>query len=139
MNQCNSSQMHVVRAGASVQRSMSGTATQPFWIEMLLEGDGEGDLTAMRTVLDPDVVSSWHTHPAGQFLMVLSGVGRAQRDGGEIVELRAGDAVWFGPDERHWHGSAPQSSFSYVSVQGVREGRFVDWLEPVDLVIDNEA
>lgn len=124
--------MSVKRAGAATVRSPEGIATRPFWVEMLLESQKDGEPTAMRAFLEPGVITHWHSHPAGQLLFVLSGVGRAQRDGADIVELRAGDSVWFAPDERHWHGAAPTSTFSYVSIQGVKDGAAVHWLEPVD-------
>jgi quercetin dioxygenase-like cupin family protein len=53
---------------------------------------------------EPGARTAWHTHPLGQTLIVTAGCGRVQRDGGPIEEIRAGDIVWFGPGERHWHG-----------------------------------
>jgi quercetin dioxygenase-like cupin family protein len=119
------------RAGAGTARAPDGIATGPFWAEMLVEGRGDGDVTAMRATLDPGVVTHWHTHPRGQVLYALSGVGRVQRDGEAVAELRAGDCVWFAPGERHWHGAAPDSVFSYISIQAVQGGTAVHWLEPV--------
>jgi quercetin dioxygenase-like cupin family protein len=68
---------------------------------------------------------------AGNCSFVLSGKGLAQRDGGAVEELRAGDAVWLAAGEKHWHGAGHDSPFSYLSVQA-EAGRFVDWLEPVE-------
>jgi quercetin dioxygenase-like cupin family protein len=56
---------------------------------------------------EPGARTAWHTHPAGQTLIVISGVGRVQREGGPIEEIRPGDVVWFEPDEKHWHGPKP--------------------------------
>jgi quercetin dioxygenase-like cupin family protein len=77
-------------------------------------------------------LSNWHSHPRGQLLYVLSGVGLAQVCGGEVNELRAGDAVWFAPGEEHWHGASPHGTFAYLSVQLWQDGRNVDWLEQVE-------
>ncbi|MDQ0473729.1 quercetin dioxygenase-like cupin family protein [Labrys wisconsinensis] len=123
--------MIIRRAGAGVRRAPDGIASGPFWVEMLLESAVEGENTAMRATLDPGVVTHWHSHPRGQILIVLSGVGLAQRDGGAVAEIRAGDCVWFAADERHWHGAAPESPFSYVSIQAVQGGTAVHWMEPV--------
>ncbi len=127
-----SGQMTVRRAGTAIARSPDGISSAPFWAEMLLESEQEGENTVMRATVDPDVITHWHTHPRGQFLYVLSGVGLAQRDGGPVEELRAGDCVWFAPNERHWHGASDRSAFSYISIQAVHEGKSVYWLEPVD-------
>jgi quercetin dioxygenase-like cupin family protein len=120
------------RAGEDTRRSPNGIATAPFWMESLVRSDRDGGLTAVRAMLDPGTITHWHTHPDGQVLYALSGVGLAQRRGGAIEELRAGDCVLFLPEEVHWHGAAPGSSFSYISVQGVRNGRTAEWLEPVE-------
>jgi quercetin dioxygenase-like cupin family protein len=128
----NPSAMTIHRADSTTTRSPAGIANRPFSIEMLLESQSEGENTAMRAFLEPGVITHWHSHPKGQLLFVLTGVGRAQREGGEIVELFAGDSVWFAPGERHWHGASAVSAFSYLSVQAVEDGKAVQWMEPVD-------
>lgn len=123
--------MTVRRAGSFIRRWNEDVATAPFLVQMLLSGRADGEMTAMRVFLEPGVVSHWHSHPRGQILFVLDGVGSARRDGGEVVELRAGDSVWFAPGERHWHGATPENPFSYLSVQLVRDGTATHWFEPV--------
>jgi quercetin dioxygenase-like cupin family protein len=130
VEQAHPAQMTIRRAGAATQRAPEGIASGPFWIEMLLSSSREGDNTAMRAMLDPGVVTHWHSHPRGQILYALSGVGHVQRDGGEIEEVRAGDCVWFAPGERHWHGATPDSTFAYISIQAVHQGTAVHWMEP---------
>jgi quercetin dioxygenase-like cupin family protein len=123
---------HVHRAGSATTRSPDGIATASFWVEMLVEGNRDGDLTAMRAVLEPGTITRWHTHPEGQILYVLSGVGLAQRGDGPVEELRAGDCITFKAGERHWHGATPESTFSYISIQGVKDGSTATWLEAVE-------
>lgn len=123
-------QMTIRRAGAAT-RAPDGIASGPFRVEMLLASSRDGENTAMRATLDPGIVTHWHSHPRGQILYVLSGVGRVQRDGGGIEEVRADDCIWFAPDERHWHGATPDSVFSYISIQAVHRGTAVRWMEPV--------
>jgi quercetin dioxygenase-like cupin family protein len=117
---CNPEEMTIRRAGTGIARAPDGIASGPFWVERLLDGSRDGEMTAMRATLDPGVRTHWHSHPLGQLLYVLSGVGLAQRDG-----------VWFAPGERHWHGASPDSAFAYVSIQAVRDGTAVHRLEPV--------
>lgn len=75
--------------------------------------------------------TNWHTHPLGQTLLVTAGVGRAQRWGGPIEEIRPGDVICFAPGERHWHGAAPTTAMTHIALQEVENGKVVDWLEPV--------
>jgi quercetin dioxygenase-like cupin family protein len=138
-SKANPSEMTICRPGTEVHRSPDNVASAPFWVEMLLDSAQDGETTAMRTVLDPGVISNWHTHPLGQILYVLSGVGRTQREGGPIEEIRAGDCVWFASNERHWHGASVNSPFSYLSTQGGENGRFVAWMEPVETIMDERT
>jgi len=123
-----------IRLPGNAVRSPVGSATAPFWVEMLLEGAADGENTAMWASLDTGTITRWHAHPRGQLLYILSGKGLAQRDGGAIEELRTADAVWFAAGEKHWHGAGPDSPFSYLSIQAAEAGRFVDWLEPVEVL-----
>ena len=80
---------------------------------------------------EPDARTAWHTHPLGPVLIVTSGCGRAQRDGGPVEEIRPGDVVWFAPGERHWHGAAPVTAMTHIAVQEALDGRAVEWMEQV--------
>ncbi|WCM25970.1 cupin domain-containing protein [Sphingomonas sp. QA11] len=125
-------EMTVVPAGTGIVPAPAGIASGDLLVQGLLASGVGGEMTAVRAFFAPGVLSHWHSHPRGQWLFALDGVGLAQRDGGAVVTLRAGDAVWFAPDERHWHGAAPGSPFSYVSVQQVGGGVTVRWMEAVD-------
>ena len=124
-------QMAIHRLGEAIQGMPADLASGPAWAETLLQSNVDGENNAMRVNMDPGVATNWHTHPRGQLLYVLSGVGLVQREGGEVAELRAGDSVWFGADEKHWHGASPTSAFSYISIQAAENGTMVTWLEPV--------
>jgi len=119
------------RAGEAVQPAPAGIASKPFWVETLVAAT-ENRLGAMIATLEPGTVTHWHTHPNGQILYALAGVGAVQRDGGPVEELRAGDCIAFDPDERHWHGATPTTTFTYISIQAARDGKTVTWFEPVN-------
>jgi len=84
-----------------------------------------------HVTFEPGARTAWHTHPLGQTLLVTSGLGRVQRAGGPVEEVRPGDVVWFEPGEKHWHGASPDTAMTHIAVQEVRDGRTVDWLEHV--------
>jgi quercetin dioxygenase-like cupin family protein len=75
--------------------------------------------------------TAWHTHPFGQTLIVVSGHGWAQRDGGPVEEINVGDVVWFPPGEKHWHGATRQSPMTHIAIQERLDGSAVTWLEHV--------
>ena len=84
-----------------------------------------------RVTFEPGARTAWHTHPLGQTLTVTAGLGRAQREGGPIEEIRPGDAVWFPPGEKHWHGASPTTAMTHIAIQEQQDGKAVDWLEKV--------
>lgn len=76
--------------------------------------------------------TAWHTHPLGQTLIVISGRGLVQSEGEAVQEIMPGDIVWIPANERHWHGSAPDSPMSHVAISAPLDGKTVEWLEHVD-------
>ncbi|GAA3109328.1 cupin domain-containing protein [Rhizobium viscosum] len=80
---------------------------------------------------EPGARTAWHTHPLGQTLIVVSGLGWAQREGGPIEEIRPGDIVWFAPGEKHWHGATPTTAMSHIAIAEKLNGSPVDWMEKV--------
>lgn len=75
--------------------------------------------------------SNWHTHPLGQTLIVTSGLGWTQCEGGPIVEIRPGDVIWCPPGHKHWHGATATTAMTHIAIAESLDGRAVDWLEPV--------
>lgn len=57
------------------------------------EANATTPVTGGYVTFEPGARSAWHTHPAGQRLLIISGVGRTQAWGGLVVELHAGDVV----------------------------------------------
>ena len=80
---------------------------------------------------EPGARTAWHTHPLGQTLLIVSGLGWVQRDGGATEEVRPGDVVWFPPGEKHWHGAAPTTAMTHIAIQEALEGKVVEWMEHV--------
>ena len=96
---------------------------------------GNGTLSGATVTFEPGARTAWHTHPLGQTLLVTAGLGRAQRDGGPVEEIRPGDIVWFEPGEKHWHGAAPTTAMTHIAIQEALNGKTVDWM---DMVSDDQ-
>jgi quercetin dioxygenase-like cupin family protein len=80
---------------------------------------------------EPGARTAWHTHPLGQTLVIVSGMGWVQREGGPVEEVGPGDVVWFPPGVRHWHGATLTKAMTHVAIQESLDGKAVDWLEKV--------
>jgi quercetin dioxygenase-like cupin family protein len=80
---------------------------------------------------EPGARTAWHTHPFGQTLIVMTGCGWVQREGGAREEIHPGDVVYFSPNEKHWHGATALTAMSHIAVQEKLNGSPVTWMEQV--------
>jgi quercetin dioxygenase-like cupin family protein len=92
---------------------------------------GSGALSGATVTFEPGARTNWHTHPHGQTLLVIFGLGRVQRAGGPIEEIRPGDMVWFAAGEKHWHGASPTTAMAHIAIAEKVDGNVVEWMEPV--------
>src|SRR5271166_22129 len=100
-------------------------------IDAPFKGNGAARVGGATVTFEPGARTAWHTHPLGQTLLVTAGLGRAQREGGLIEEIRPGDIVWFEPDENHWHGAAPDCAMTHIAIAEMKDGSAVTWMEKV--------
>ena len=108
--------MEIKRAGS--RPSGKGSAdyfTGTVRMDPLVETPDPARLRGASVTFEPGARTAWHTHPLGQTLIVTSGLGRVQRWGGPVEEIRPGDVVWFEPEEKHWHGASPTRSEEHTS------------------------
>ena len=124
--------MEIKRSGS--QRSAKGPAdwfTGTVRIDPLFEAPAPARARGASVTFEPGARTAWHTHPLGQTLIVTSGCGRVQREGGRIEEISAGDVVWFAAKEKHWHGAAPNTAMTHIAIQEELDGKVVEWMEQV--------
>ncbi|HLH25120.1 MAG TPA: cupin domain-containing protein [Chloroflexota bacterium] len=100
-------------------------------IDPLFDATEHTHATGGLVSFEPCARTAWHTHPAGQTLIVTSGIGWVQQWHGERREIKPGDVVWIPPDVKHWHGATATNRMSHIAITNVVNGRNVDWLEPV--------
>jgi len=100
-------------------------------IDPLLSSPAPARAAGASVTFEPGARTAWHTHPLGQTLIIISGVGRVQRLGGNIEEVRPGDVIWFSPGEKHWHGASPTTAMTHIAIHEYLDGKSVDWLEKV--------
>ena len=100
-------------------------------IDPLLSPSEPARVAGALVTFEPGARTAWHTHPLGQTLIVTTGLGWVQREGGPRQEIRPGDVVWFEPGEKHWHGATATSAMSHIAIQEKLNGSPVDWMEHV--------
>jgi quercetin dioxygenase-like cupin family protein len=124
--------MDITRSGA--QPSSKGPAdwfTGSVRIDPLFNPPEPARVAGALVTFEPGARTAWHTHPLGQTLIVMTGLGLVQREGGPVEQIRPGDVVWFAPGEKHWHGASPTTAMSHIAVQEKLNGSPVDWMEQV--------
>jgi len=124
--------MEIKRIGS--QNSVKGSAdwfTGDVRIDPLFEAAEPARVRGASVTFEPGARTAWHTHPLGQTLIVISGLGLAQRAGLPIEKIRPGDVVWFSPNEKHWHGAAPTTAMTHIAIQEALNGEVVEWMEKV--------
>jgi quercetin dioxygenase-like cupin family protein len=98
-------------------------------IELLFEPTLPGRAQGQSVTFEPGARNHWHTHPAGQALIVTAGEGLVQAWGGPVEHVHPGDVVYFAPQEKHWHGASPDSRMTHIAIQEEIDGKVVDWIE----------
>ena len=118
-------------ASTPTRRGPADWFTGTVWQDPVIDAPAPARIRGARVSFEPGARTAWHTHPLGQTLHVLSGVGRVQSWGGPMREIRPGDTVWIPPDEKHWHGAAPSNGMVHLALQEHLDGVHVVWLEHV--------
>lgn len=125
--------MKVDKAGTHpTKRAPAEWFTGTVWFDDIATGEAPSHVYALRVQFEPGARTHWHSHPKGQTLHVLSGIGRVQKWGEAPVEIRPGDSVWIGPDEKHWHGASPRQGMVHIAIQqGNERDTGTQWFDRV--------
>ena len=124
--------MDIKRSGS--QPSGMGPAewfTGAVRIDPLFQAPDPARVLGASVTFERGARTAWHTHPLGQTLIVTAGSGLAQRWGGPIEQIRAGDVIWIPPGEKHWHGATVTTAMTHIAIQEQLSGKAVDWMEKV--------
>jgi quercetin dioxygenase-like cupin family protein len=113
------------------RRAPKENFTGTVWQDPIITPQAPARLVANRVAFEPGARTAWHTHPLGQTLYVISGVGRIQTKGQPVREIKGGDVVWIPPGEKHWHGGAPTTGMVHVAMQEAQDGNHATWMEHV--------
>lgn len=124
--------MKITRSSVGTTKGSEDWFTGNVYVDAVVAPEEGSRVSGGAVHFTPGARTAWHTHPHGQTIFVMEGVGRCGRRGGPVEEIRPGDRVFFEPGEEHWHGAAPDRFMMHIAMLQVDEqGKSADWLEHV--------
>ena len=120
--------MEITRNGLATAPGPADWFTGTVHLDTVAAPASGSRISASSVHFTPGARTAWHTHPNGQTIYVVEGVGLAQRRGGTVEVIRPGDRVFFEPGEEHWHGAAPTRFMAHLAMLEVDdEGSLAIW------------
>jgi len=124
--------MQITRNSVETAAGPGEWFTGKVYIDSVATPSGASGVSASSVHFTPGARTAWHTHPNGQTIYVVEGIGLCQRRGGPIEVIHPGDRVFFEPGEGHWHGAAPNRFMTHLAMLEVDdEGNAATWGEHV--------
>lgn len=124
--------MEIFPAGSRpTQRGNEAYFSGTVWIDPIVDTKAPARVRAAKVTFEPGARTAWHTHPLGQTLYVVEGMGWVQMRGQPKQEIRPGDTVWIPPAVIHWHGATAATGMTHVAVHEALDGNNVEWMEKV--------
>mgnify|MGYP003315865397 FL=1 len=124
--------MKIIKADSRpTVRASSDYFTGAVWQDPIIEADEPARVRALRVSFEPGARTAWHTHPLGQTLHVINGIGLMGLRSEAPQLIKAGDTVWIPPGEEHWHGASAANSMTHIAIQEALNGSVATWLEKV--------
>ena len=122
--------LHLAGSRAS-RRAPKEYFTGTVWQDPIIVAAAPARLVVNRVSFEPGARTNWHSHPFGQTLYVVAGLGLVQKEGEAMREIRPGDVVWIPPGEKHWHGGSRANGMTHLAMQEALDGNTATWMEPV--------
>jgi len=102
------------------------------WKEKIIEAPAPARVRALKVTFEPKAHTAWHTHPLGQTLYVICGIGLIGLRGQKPKQIAAGDTIWIPPEQEHWHGATPTNSMTHIAIQEAEGAISTTWMEKVN-------
>ena len=124
--------MQIIKAGCRPTRKAAADYfTGTVWQDPIIETNEPARVRALKVSFEPGARTAWHTHPLGQTLYVVNGIGLIGLRNEAPQLIKSGDTVWIPPEEEHWHGASSTNSMTHIAIQEALNGSVADWLEKV--------
>ncbi|MCG6942650.1 MAG: cupin domain-containing protein [Thiohalocapsa sp.] len=112
--------------GGGSQQSFKGPEayfTGEVQVQMLFPDNATAHYSGAYVTFQPGARTAWHLHPAGQHMVVTSGVALTGTRDGKVIEFDVGDTVWCPANIDHWHGATPDAPMTHLVITGSRDAR----------------
>ena len=116
---------------AKGEKASADYFTGEVWVNIMLTKDQNDFYSIADVKFQPRARTHWHTHPAGQVLLVTEGKGYYQEKGKPAQSLAKGDVYEIPANIEHWHGAASDRRFVHIALTNYKNGEVVEWLNPV--------
>jgi quercetin dioxygenase-like cupin family protein len=113
------------------ERGSADYFTGVVWVTPLIAKGGDITYTVSNVVFEPGARTNWHTHPAGQVLLITDGEGFYQEKGQTARPLKKGDVVNIPTGVEHWHGAASDHRLVHIAISNYKGDSNVTWMTPV--------
>ena len=124
--------MQIIKSDSRpTKKANSECFTGNVWQDPIIEASEPARVRALKVAFEPGARTAWHTHPLGQTLYVISGIGLIGLRNKAPQTISAGDTVWIPPSEEHWHGASATNSMTHIAIQEGLNGSVAEWLEKV--------
>jgi quercetin dioxygenase-like cupin family protein len=124
--------VEIIRAGAQApSKGPAANFTGSVVVTPLFQATASTRASGVSVTFEPGARSAWHSHPAGQTLIVTAGTGWVQEWGGKKQAMKPGDVVWTPPGVKHWHGATETEAMTHLAILEHVNGKVVDWMEQV--------
>lgn len=100
-------------------------------VKLLFPSNDFARYSGAYVTFQPGARTAWHYHPAGQHMIVTSGVALTGTRDGKIIRINTGETVWCPPNIDHWHGATPDAPMTHLVITGDLNGKNVIWKEKV--------
>lgn len=100
-------------------------------MDPLFAAEAPGRAQGVLVTFEPGARTNWHSHPAGQTILITQGAGLVQKEGGPVERVTPGDTITFAPGEKHWHGARPDTAMAHIAIHEAVDGTTTDWMDPV--------
>jgi quercetin dioxygenase-like cupin family protein len=113
------------------EKAPQDTFTGTVYVQPLAPKNANNNFSVASVTFEAGARAFWHSHPAGQTILVIEGNGLYQEEGKAIRDLNKGDVVLCDPDIEHWHGASPERAMTHVVITNYKGENQVNWLRPV--------
>ncbi len=100
-------------------------------VDMLFPENDVANYSGAYVTFDKGARTAWHAHPAGQHMIVTSGVALTGTRDGNVIRFSENESVWCPPGIDHWHGATADAPMTHLVVTASKVGKNVIWKEKV--------